>query len=80
MRGGFRKAEKAGSRRLLGLDDLAVLVETAVAANAMRKLHFAALRANGTGGSCDLVVDAATSMSASAAHFTLRYCHDCLLL
>ena len=65
---------------LLGFDNLTVLVEAAVAANAVRKLHFAALRANGTSRSCHPVVNAATCMSAGAAHLTLRYCHNCLLL
>ena len=61
---------------LLRLDDLAVLVEAAVRAHAVGKLSLAALRAHGTGRGCDLVVGATTCMSAGAAHFLLRYCHD----
>ena len=68
------------SPNLLGFDNLTVLVEAAVAANTVRKLHFAALRANGTSRSCHPVMNAATCMSAGAAHLTLRYCHNCLLL
>ena len=56
---------------LLRLDDLAVLVETAVRAHAMRKLSLAALRADGTGRGCDFVVSGTTGMSAGAAHFYL---------
>ena len=44
---------------LLGLDDLAVLVETAIGAYAMRKLDLAALRANGTRRCIHAVVSAA---------------------
>ena len=64
---------------LLRRDDLTVLVVAAVRAHAMRKLRFAALRANGTRGSSDFVVSAAAGMSAGAAHFLFRYCHDLLL-
>ena len=61
---------------LLRLDDLAVLVEAAVRAHAVGKLSLAALRADGTGRGCDFVVSGTTGMSAGAAHFLLRYCHD----
>lgn len=61
---------------LLGLDDLAVLVETAARAHAMRELGLAALRANGARRCGNAVVGAATCISAGAAHLTLRYCHD----
>jgi hypothetical protein len=64
---------------LLSRDNLAILVEAAVRAHAMRKLNFAALRANRTRGSSDFVVSAAAGMSAGAAHFLFRYCHDLLL-
>ena len=64
------------AQSLLGFDDLTVLVETAARAYAMRKLHFAALRANGASRSADAIVSATTSMSAGAASSLLRYCHD----
>ena len=70
--GRTRRARKP----LFGLDDFAVLVEAAVRAHAMRKLHFAALRAHGTRRCVDAVVSAATSMGACTTRFLLRYCHD----
>ena len=55
---------------LLGLDDLTVLVETAVAANAMRKLplHRTAGKTERE-GSCNLVVDATTSYECGRGPF-----------
>ena len=60
---------------LLGLDDLAVLVDTAIGAYAMRKLDLAALRANGTRRCIHAVVSAAARMSTDTAHALFRYCH-----
>ena len=64
------------TRGLLGDDDLAVLVEAAVGAHTVRKLHSAALRADGTRGSAHLHVRGTTVMGSGAAFFVLRYCHD----
>ena len=58
--------------KLIDFDDLAVTIEAAVAAHAVGKLHFAALRAHGAGGSRDLVVGAATGMGAGTAHLEHR--------
>ena len=42
----------------------------------MRKLHSAALRADGTRRSAHLHVRGTTVMGSGAAFFVLRYCHD----
>ena len=83
MRGGFADITEGVKRafrdrqqlELIDFDDLAVAIEAAVAAYTVGKLHFAALRAHGTGGRRNLVVGAATGMGAGTAHFALRYCH-----
>jgi hypothetical protein len=62
--------------KLLGFNNLTVFVVTTAGAHAMRKLHFATLRANGAGRSANAIVSAATSMSAGAASSLFRYCHD----
>lgn len=79
--GGFLDAREenppdALSETLLRLDDLAVAIVAAVAAHTMRKLHFAALRANGAGGRINAVVNGATRTGANATHLLLRYSHD----
>ena len=61
---------------LLGDDDLAVLVEPAVGADVMRKLHGAATGARGTRGGIDLHVGRTTVMRANATLLLLRYWHD----
>ena len=65
--GRTRRARKP----LFGLDNFAVLVEAAVRAHAMRKLHFAALRAHGTRRCVDAVVSAATVWGACTTRFCL---------
>lgn len=60
---------------LLDYDDLAVLIEATVRADAMRKLHLSALRADRARGRVYAVIMAAAMMCANAASSLLRYCH-----
>jgi hypothetical protein len=66
----------SGNKRLLGLEDFAILVVAAVRAHAMRKLHLAALRANGTGRRSDAIVCATTGTSRHTTLALFRNCHD----
>ena len=60
---------------LLGNDDLAILVVTAVGAHVMRKLHGAATGAGGTRGGIDLHIGGTTVMRTDASLLFLRYWH-----
>ena len=62
--------------RLLGDDDLTILIIAAVGADVMGKLDGAAARADGAGGGVNLHVGGTTRVSGSAALFLLRYWHD----
>ena len=63
------------SEKLLGDDDLAVLVVTAVGAHVVRELRGAALRADGASRSRELAVSRTTGVSGAAALLLLGYCH-----
>ena len=69
-------SSRVSFRRLCGLDDLAVAIIATVAADAVRKLHLAALGAGATGRCGQLHVRAMTGMMTGAAGFPLGYCHD----
>ena len=60
---------------LLRLDDFAVLVVAAIAANIMRALGGAALRAHGARRDGGLVVGAAACVGDCSTSLSLGYCH-----
>ena len=62
-------------KSLLGNDDLAVLVVTAVGAHVVRELGGAALRAHGARRSGELAVGRTTGVGGAAALLLLGYCH-----
>ena len=63
------------SERLLGNDDLAILVVAAVGAHVVRKLGGTTLRADGASRSRELAVSRTTSVGGAAALLLLGYCH-----
>ena len=66
--------------RLLGDDDLAIPVITAVPADMVRQFHRTATGARGTALGLDHIVRAATRMRAGTTGFPLRYSHLLQLL
>ena len=67
-------------KELLGLDNFASLIVPAVGAHMMGKANLAALRAGGTRGGVDTVMNATTTMSTDTTRPLLGYCHGKLLL
>ena len=67
---------KMGEKLLLSLcNDGLALVRTAVLANVVSEVHFAALRALCKRGGFQLPGAGASRISASFGYFSLRYCH-----
>ena len=67
---------KGEHHRLLGDDDLAILVVTAVGADVMRKLHGAATGARGLSSGRNLHVGGPTTVRTDATLLLFRYWHD----